>query len=103
MRHLRKFNEENESIDLDLYKKKLKDIDKKKLKDIAKKEKDYNYYVGSVSSPGYALYHGTFKGFYTHDEVLEYIKLLKSKNVKSIQIFSPIEYKEIEKIRNRGQ
>lgn len=94
MKYLIKFNE---SSNLDSYKKRLDDIDN------SKNKKDYNYYVGSVKTPGYALYHGTFKGFHTHEEVIEYIKKLEENNVRTIKIFSPEEYKEIEKIRNQGQ
>lgn len=96
MKHLKRFNENLEN--LDIYKKELQKID-----DSGIVEGEYKYYVGSVKNTKiYALYHGTFKGFNKHDDVLEYIQTLKSKGI-SFRIFSSGEYKEIDKKRKQGQ
>lgn len=64
-------------------------------------EKLYKYYVGSVSKPGYPFSHGTFKGFNSRSEVIDYWNKVQPTAI-GIRILSPKDWLEIKKIRDQG-
>ena len=110
LKHIRRFNESDENLNISdvISSEKIKEnFDYKKiLIDIDNKEEDYKYYVGYIKTSEKLTswtHDGIFKGFKTHEDVLSFIDELKDKGVKSINIFSPKEYYKIEKIRKQGQ
>ena len=83
------FVNEDVSNYLSNFENRLDNIDKENIK------KEYKYYVGSVRNTKlYSMAEGTFKGFYTREDVLTYIKNLIDNEVKAIQIYSPEEFKK---------
>ena len=96
MKHIKLYNESEDIMEMSGL-----SGHEERLKEIDRLSSGYKYYVGSTSSRIYPLYHGTFRGFNTHEEVLKYISTIE-KTALLIKIFSPEEYKKVEDARKQG-